>query len=125
MGLAKTAEQPKKETPQEPTPALSEAMGTIEWAGVPVDLFRFFNVDLGTTPQDDIKELKDIYDWAKLKCDEPTIGNILQKISSLETQLGSPNLGEKRFSKMWVWVKMSKQIDDLDKRREALRKRWL
>lgn len=124
-GLAKSAEVATPSTvTQSPTnTAVQGAM--MEWEGVPIDLYRQFNVELGTVPGKEIAKLKDIYEWAKTKCEEPTIGNILQRINSIENQLGSPALGDKRWDKIWNWVKISRQMDDLDKRREALRRKWL
>lgn len=121
MPLAKSAEV----TPIPQTTPLSQSDGTLQWEGVPVDLYRMFSLEMGTLPQKDISQLKDIYEWAKTKCDEPTIGNVLQKLSRLENELGAPSLGEHRFTKMWTFAKMSKQIEEIDKRRDALRKRWL
>lgn len=95
--------------------------GALAWDGVPVDVFRMFSAEIGTLPTKEIGKLKDICDWAGSKCEEVTIGNIMQKISSLESQLGSPAIGEKRWDKMWNWVKINKQIDDLKKRQESLR----
>jgi hypothetical protein len=118
-------EAPKPQTQEEPLQT-SLSDGIMQWEGVPVDILRYFDMELGTTPQKDVGKLKDVFEWAKDKCkDEPSMGNIMQKISILENQLGAPAIDEKRFSKMWVWVKMSKHIDDLEKRREALRKKWL
>jgi len=123
--IAKTAvqEQPKVEVSQAP---LSPGIVNMAWEGVPIDFFRYFNILLGTVPDKEIGQLKDIFEWAKSKCDEPNMGNVLQKISSLENTLGSPNLGEKRFKKIWMWVKMTKHMDDIDKQRKALEKgRWV
>ena len=119
-GIAKSA--PVSSAPSTPTFTKGETLGgTLAWEGVPVDVIRMFNVEIGTVHQKDIEKLKDICSWADSKCEEKTIGNIMQKISTLERQLGSPALSEKRWDKIWNWVKISKQIDDLDKRRESLR----
>ena len=51
MPLAKSA-QPEVQTPQ--VSPLSKSDGIMSWEGVPIDLFRFFSVELGTIPQKDI-----------------------------------------------------------------------
>jgi hypothetical protein len=93
--------------------------------GVPIDCYRYFSIDLGSQSDKELKKIKDIYEWSKSKCDEPTIGNIVEKISKLEKQLGAPRIGEKSWDKVWQWVKLSRNIDDLDKQRETLRRTWL
>ena len=122
-GIAKSAPQPSTQTTTTtPTPTSTETpAGTLIWEGVPIDLYRQWNINLGTIPQQEISKLKDIYEWAKTKCDEPTIGNVLQKISSLENSLGSPAIGEKRWDKVWNFIRLQRQIDDLEKRRDAIK----
>jgi hypothetical protein len=124
MPIAKSAPAPEVTVKVEPTQATESSYSNFQWMDVPIDVYRQFSIELGTIPEREVGKIKDIYEWAKSKCDEPTIGNIMQKISSLEQQLGSPALGHQRYDKLWNWVKITKQIDDLDKRRDALRKKW-
>ena len=124
MSIAKTA------TPQvvpQPT-ASSQPSGVAgyEWQGVPIDVMRHFSVEMGNIPPKDIQQLKDITNWAKSKVDEPTVGNVLQKIAKIQSQLGSPNLNEKSYSKVWQWIKLQSITEDIAKRQESLRAaRWL
>lgn len=98
-----------------------------EWEGIPIDVFRSFGIEMGTIPTKEIEQLRDITSWAKSKCDEPNIGNILQKISSLRSQLGSPAANEKSYNKIWQFVKMQKAIDEMTKRQDSLKgaSRWI
>lgn len=124
MALLKTV--PQQVAPQPNTNAQPSGVAGYEWQGIPIDIMRHFNVELGTVPPKDIQQLKDITNWAKSKVDEPTIGNVLQKISKIQSQLGSPALNEKQYSKIWQWVKLQSITEDIVKRQESLRAgRWL
>ena len=123
MPLAKSAEQPTATT-KEPAPQSSTPSTSFTWEGIPIDIFRQFNADLGTLELKEISKIRDIYEWAKATSEEPTLGNIMQKISRIENQLGAPHLNDKRWDKVWMWVKTTKQIEDLEKRRDSLRSRW-
>ena len=117
-----------KSAPVQPTAQVTSSemlSGDLSFAGIPVDIYRHFGVEIGHVEDKDVGKLKDILAWAKAKCEEPTMGNVLSRISSLENQLGQPELGQRRYDKMWNWVRLSRSIDDLDKKRESLRKRWL
>lgn len=93
-----------------------------EWAGIPVDVFRHFNAPMEATPIKDIEMLKDITAWAKSKTsDEPSIGNVLQQISKIQRQLGSPAINEKSYAKVHQFIKMQRVIDEATRRQESLR----
>ncbi len=118
MPLAKSAqEQHLEPKPQQ----LSKSEGIMEYNGVPVDVLRFFNTDFNL-PNKDMDKLVDIYSWAKNGLEELTMGNVLQKISSLEVRLGAPHLNESRYDKLWNWVKLESQINDLRKQQEAYKR---
>ena len=87
-GIVKTA-QP--EAPQEVKQVDPIGIVTYEWEGIPVDIIRFFNVDMTSVTEKETGRLRDIYDWAKEG--EETIGDVLQKISRIVNPLGAPALG--------------------------------
>jgi hypothetical protein len=120
-GLAK--EVPAPEVQQTPTPKFDQS-GTMTWEDVPIDIFRHFNLDLGTVEPKSIDKLRTIYAWAR-DCEDPTVGNVLQRIASLENKLGSPRMGNDRYDKMWRWIKLQNQINDLQKRQSSMRQGWL
>jgi histidyl-tRNA synthetase len=126
MPLAKSS---VVETPPQPTQTLPPPTGIAgyEWAGIPIDVFRAFGVEMGTIPVKDIEQLKDIVSWAKSKTDEPTVGNVLQQIIRLRRELGAPAYNQKGYEKVWSFVKMQKHIDELTKRQDSLKtgERWL
>lgn len=128
LGLAKAAPIPIKVEPLlptepqveiEPAPQPSQTLSAPSWEGVPIDLIRYFGRDIGTMSTKDIEQLKDIDRWSRLDLAEDTIGNRLQKIRSLESRLGAPALYETKVQKLWNWVAMQKNIDELRKRQEA------
>ena len=125
MPLAKSS---TIETPpvSQPT-AQPQSIAGYEWEGVPVDVFRAFNVEMGTIPTKDIEQLRDITAWAKSRVDEPTIGNVLTQISKLRRELGAPALNERGYQKVWQFVKMQNAIDEMTKRQNSLKvgERWL
>ena len=125
MPIAKTVPKPQEAQQEIQTQPIGNPPINFEWEGVPIDIYRNFSIEIGTLPKKETRKLKDIYEWAKTKTDEPTMGNILQKINTLERELGSPAIDQKRYDKIWEWIKFSLAIDDLEKRREALRgKKW-
>mgnify|MGYP000243789763 CR=1 FL=1 len=124
MALLKTV--PQQVAPQPNTNAQPSGVAGYEWQGVPIDVIRHFSVEMNSIPPRDIQQLKDITSWAKSKVDEPTVGNVLQKIATIQRQLGSPNLNEKSYSKVWQWVKLQSITEDIAKRQESLRaSKWL
>jgi len=102
----------------------AELPNVITWEDVPLDIFRHLNVELGTIDPKEIGKIREIYQWAKSRCEDPTIGNILQRINTMENQLGAPGIHEQRWDKTWRWIRLQRQVDDLQKRQEVLRKRW-
>lgn len=126
MPIAKSAQPiPTAEPISQPT-TNAVSVNTMVWEGVPVDIYRYFSLDLSTTPEKEITKVREIYDWARFNLDEPTIGNVMEKMSKLQSRFGASNIGEKVYDKMWRWVKMDKHQKDLEQRKQALeRSVWL
>jgi hypothetical protein len=126
MPIAKssTIETPPPQAQHMPPPT---GIAGYEWEGVPVDVFREFNVNMGSIPIKDIEQLREITAWAKSKVDEPTVGNVLQQISKLRRELGSPAYNERGYQRVWQFVKMQKAIDEMTTRQNSLKtgERWL
>jgi len=118
MPIAKSAPQQPKEAPAAPQ-AHTEPVNAFEYDGVPVDVFRVLDLNASMIPHKDIDKLKVIYDWAKK--DSESLGDTLIKISRIRMQLGSPAVGQGYHDKIYNWVRLTQSIEDLDKRREALR----
>lgn len=118
--LAKTAEPQVSEQPPK-TVAQPSSLSSFEWQGIPIDVLRTFNVDLGTIPTKDLQQIKDITEWAKSKVGvEGTIGDMLAKVSEVRQKLGSPAMNEKSYSKVWEYVKLQRVADEAVKRQQAL-----
>lgn len=117
-GIAKSAEQTK------PTPAPvitnSTQLNTTTYDNIPVDVYRFFGENIGSLEGREKDKLTAISEWAFR--DSETVGDGLIKLRNLEMKLGSPSIGEKRYDRLFNWVKMQKQIEDMQKRQEALRR---
>jgi len=109
---------------EQETPQVTQEGGvhTMTWEDVPIDVFRHLSIDLGTVQTKEVGKIRDIFNWAKERCEDPTMGNILLRISNMENKLGAPARDEKRWDKMWRFIKLQKQIDDLGKRQHALRR---
>jgi hypothetical protein len=98
-----------------------DTISRIDIGGVPADVYNYFNVPLNSSEKE-VSKLKLIADWAKEG--NETMGDALLKIRSLETHLGSPNGMEKRYQKIWQYCKMDMYSKELDKKKEALRRRF-
>jgi hypothetical protein len=98
-----------------------DSFSRLDVGGVPVDVFSFFDVPM-TADEKVVGKLKTISDWAKEE--GKTMGDALLKIKSLETHLGSPDGLNKRYQKVWEYCKMDLYSKELDKKKEALRRRF-
>lgn len=118
QGLAKSAEA------QAPTQAVihkdpaSIAMGVVH-EGLPIGLYAFYDVKMDTVPQDDVKQMKALYDYAKSSTNGSD-GDVLMMLSQLDRKLGVPSGGSSRINKAYNYVTMSKKIQDLEKQRLSL-----
>ena len=121
MSLAKTAEETVTVPQVTITSSAPPTTAGYEWQGVPIDVLRTFNIELGTIPARELEKIKDITSWAKAKVgSEYTIGDLLQKISDVKTKLGSPNAGERQYDKVWEYIKSQRVIDEHLKRQQSL-----
>lgn len=123
-GIAKSAPTSAPDSaPQEdikPREPAKSSVGGILWEGVPISLYRYFNTDVGTADNRSISQMKDIFEWAKR--DVGDNGDILQKLRKIELKLGASGYGETRQSRVFNYVKIQQQIDDLTKQRDSLRR---
>ena len=119
IGIAKTSEQAQTQPTQPITHEhITEGVDAICYEQVPVDVYAFFDAPVGSMTSKEVERLKDISDWAF--SGSRTLGDGLQKLRSLEIQLGMPTGKDTRQDKIWRWVKMQQQIEDLMKRQGAI-----
>lgn len=84
----------------------------------PIEIIRYFGVDLLTIDEKTREKLKDIYKF----CSKNTngLGEILMKVKDIERKVKNPvNLYEPLYGRVWNWIKISEQINDLEKQRKA------
>jgi len=116
MGIAKSAQQQEPVTIEHKE--LSPSIDTLSYADVPIDIYRFFSLDMANTDSKILDKLKHISNWTFK--DAETLGDGLKKLRDLEIQLGTPRLDEDKTEKIYRWIKMQAQIDDIRKRQESL-----
>lgn len=117
-GIARSSEPSKPIQP--PVHQTTQGVSSSFWDGIPVDVYRFFGEQIGNLDGKEKDKLKFLSDWAFDGTE--TVGDGLIKIRNLEMKLGSPSAGEKRYDRLFNWVKMQKHIEDIQKRQEALRR---
>jgi len=86
---------------------------------LPVDIYRHFGLEWAT-PEKELNKVRDVYKWASENVEEFTLGNVMQKIRSLEMKLGIATNGLPLYDKLWNWVKMENSIGDMRKRQSAV-----
>lgn len=114
--LAKSSEISISEPVQQSRVTDNPSTGNLDIGQVPFETYRYFGVNPGTVDKDDLKQIKDVYDWANK--DSNGMGDSIYKLRQLETKLGQPPIGETRYSKMWNYVRMSKMVSTLEADRE-------
>ena len=110
---------PEPITPKDssPPPATVTSPKDIGWEGVPLEIYRFFNLPIPTADSKDIGQIKTIYKWASNETE--STGDAMLKIRELERKLGTPAIGETRFTKLWNWIAIDLHCKELEKRKEA------
>jgi hypothetical protein len=93
---------------------------TQSFDNIPVDVYRFFGETIGLLSEKEKEKLSTVSDWAFKEV--TTIGDGLLKLRNLEMRLGTPTGNESRYDRLFTWVKMQRQIEDMQKRQEALRR---
>lgn len=96
----------------------SKSIGSLTYDSVPIDIYRFFSLDLASVDAKDVSKLKEISSWALKGSD--SIGEGLKKLRDLEIRLGMPRGKETRYDKIFNWVGYQNKINDLKQRQESL-----
>lgn len=63
--------------------------------------------------------LQSIVDFFKEDGKDLMEADLLFKVRALENRLGAPSLGEKRIDKVYRYIKLQSQIDNLSKQRDG------
>lgn len=97
------------------TPKTSESSGSVGVDNpVPVQLQSFFHIE--NPSKEEMQQLETVWDFF----DGKTEVEKLYQVKQLENRLGTPNIGETRFSKVYEYVKLTRQIRDMEKLRDAI-----
>lgn len=102
----------------DPTPPIPQGFDSFQYDGVDISLFEMYGIDYS----DEVARgrLKDINNWILNDLEEKTIGNVMMRLRDLDSKLGATPAGEKRINRIWNWLKIRNQIDDMTKRQRAL-----
>jgi hypothetical protein len=120
MPIAKSAAPEVRSTPQV-TQNPPDSISRLDIGGVPVDVYNYFGTPLNSDEKV-VNKLKVIADWAKLG--GGTDGDMMLRIRQLENHLGSPDGLDRRYEKLFNYCKMDLYSRELDKKKEALRRRF-
>lgn len=97
------------------TPKTAESSGAVGVDNpVPVQLQSFFHIS--SPSAEEAKQLEEVWDFFDGKSEVER----LYQVKQLENRLGAPNIGETRFSKVYEYVKLTRQIKDMEKLRDAI-----
>lgn len=92
---------------------------------MPLDMLRHFDMDVVSVDNKQKQFLNDIHEWVKSDLEyqgkEPTRGNVALRVQELKRVLGVPLAGETMLNKVWRWLKLQRNIDDLQKEQTALK----
>jgi len=75
-------------------------------------------LDTHALQDSDKANLKQIYDFVRGDAKEMTELELLSKVRALEQRLGLTSLGERRVDKLYRYVKLQSQIDNLSAQRD-------
>lgn len=123
QGLAKSPPTLTPTVAKEPITATEVSVPS--WQGVPMDIYKFMNIDFFDSSEKHQAELKDIYEYAKGRSNGLP-GDMIQKIEELQNRLGEPSIGTSRLAQLTNYIRVVRNISDLNKQKKALeRKSWL
>ena len=121
MSLAKSAESVKAIIAGKPSEESQNKLGMTDgelvYASVPIDMFRFFDREVTKATEVELRRLKEISDWVGGE----TVGEKVSKVSRLERELGVRHMSESRINRVWNFLKLGRQIDDMRLRQDALK----
>lgn len=117
IGLAKSAQS------AEPTVApvhedFKGASTNERWQEVPMDFYKYFNVDIVALDDNTLNKLKFIKTWAEEGLEDKDILNVMGKLRTEETKMGTSNWWQKRLDRMYDFTKLNSQINRLLKEKE-------
>jgi hypothetical protein len=118
-GLAKSAPSPQPIISNDHT--TPQMVSEPSWQGVPMDIYKFMNVDFFDSSEKHQTELREIYEYAKAKSNGMP-GDTIQKIEELQHKLGEPPIGTSRLAQLTNYIRINRNISDLLKQKRVLEK---
>jgi hypothetical protein len=83
-------------------------------------IMDYFGIDSGERQDQDVQGIVcDIYEWLRQEKPKATAGDVMVTLKKLEGRLGAPNPGVRRYQHVYNWIKLSAQINDLEKQRSV------
>lgn len=89
-----------------------------DYRGVPIDIIKFFDMDITEVDGKRREHLSTISKWAFNEVE--TLGHGMKRLRDLEIKLGSPRADQSRVDKIYNWVRFQEKIEDLKLRQEAV-----
>jgi len=86
-------------------------------SGVPIEMINYFDVDTKTLDDKQRNKLNDIYSFLNDKSKE---GSLFSKLRELELKLGSTEIHEKRYNKIWNYLTISNKIKEMEDERRLM-----
>ncbi len=109
--------------PNQPPPSTAkmddQPMPSQVWRDVPMDIYKYFNVDFFDASDRHIDEMKTVTEFA-LNNSNKRPGDMIQKLQELEVRLGAPRIGETMLNKMYNWIEIRNVMSDMRKKGKAL-----
>jgi hypothetical protein len=85
---------------------------------VPIDVYGFFDIPPYSLEGKDLDTIKEISDWAL--GESKSLGDAMVKLRSVESRIGHGRLSDNKMGKIYGYIKLDKQINDLIKRQGAI-----
>ena len=117
-GMARTAEPniaPSKPVTQAPPPPSINSKQEI----LPMEMYRYFNVNPISKDRTVEKYLGTIYKWASK--DSQTLGDSLLKIRDIERKVGTPSFDEHRYTKIYNYIRMRSFVDSMQQEKRQFK----
>lgn len=117
QGLAKTAvaQAPNKPVEHAPSPLSTMTYGEVAYMGVPVDMYGFFDVDLGKATDKQRERMGYIYSQLQGE----TLGEKLMALKQIEWKLGRSGF-DSMLDKVNRYLRMNEDIRELELRKKSM-----
>lgn len=90
----------------------------LSFEGVPVDLYRYFSLDIANAPQGKVEKMQAIYQALQGE----TMGDKISKLREYENRIGMSGV-DSRIDKLYNYLKLSRQSEEIVKKMKAMEDR--